>query len=588
MIRWTRPLVLALAALAVLAAPALGQGPATPHVVVTTPVLGSLVKDLVGDQARVTVVMPDGADPHEFRPSARDVAELAGADVVIADGLGLEEGLEDSLRQVRDGGTPVIEATSLVTLRRFDPDDREEIAEHGPEDPHIWTDPLTMREFVAGLAPALRVQAGIDVGDRAADLEGRLTRLDAEVRDTLADIPGPERTLVTGHESMGYFAARYGFRVVGALLPSLSSQAQASAADLADLRRQVREAGVPAIFNETGTPAGLADAIADETGARVVEIGTHTLPPDGSYETMIRDIARAVDGGLSGATPRADASAGLGPLIDPFADNDFMMRALIAGCLVALACAVVGTFVVLRGLAFIGDALAHGVLPGIAGALLLGLPGLGGAIVGAAAMIGGVSLIRRRSRLSGDTAIGLLFVGMLALGVVIVSRSDSFTGDLTRILFGEVLGISWGDIGIQAAATALVAVVAAICARPFLMLSFDRDQTRVAGFSAELHDWLMLCLVAVTVVVSFGTVGTLLVFGMLIAPPATAALVARRIGPMMGIAAVIGVLSVVAGLLLSYHADLAAGATIVLVEVALFFVALTARGVLRPAPAVAA
>ena len=120
------------------------------------------------------------------------------------------------------------------------------------------------------------------------------------------------------------------------------------------------------------------------------------------------------------------------------------------------------------------------------------------------------------------------------------------------------------------------------------MLSFDRDQTQVAGFSAELYDWLMLGLVAVTVVVSFGTVGTLLVFGMLIAPPATAALVARRIGPMMGIAAAIGVVSVVAGLLLSYHADLAAGATIVLVEVGVFFLALTARGLVRPAPAVTA
>ena len=154
----------------------------------------------------------------------------------------------------------------------------------------------------------------------------------------------------------------------------------------------------------------------------------------------------------------------MGPLIDPFLDNEFMLRALIAGCLVALACAVVGTFVVLRGLAFIGDALAHGVLPGIAGALLLGLPGIGGALVGAAVMIGGVNLVRRRSRLSGDTAIGLLFVGMLALGVVIVSRSDSFTGDLTRILFGEVLGISWSDIWIQLAATVAVAAWWPACA----------------------------------------------------------------------------------------------------------------------------
>jgi ABC-type Mn2+/Zn2+ transport system permease subunit/ABC-type Zn uptake system ZnuABC Zn-binding protein ZnuA len=577
-----------MAALAAAAGGALGQPPARPHVVVTTPVLGAVVEELVGDAARVTVVMPNGADPHEFQPSARDAAELAGADLVIANGLHLEEGLEDALERVRDDGVPVVEATDLVTLLAFDPSDREEIAEHGPDDPHIWSDPLTVRELVANLGPVLRDEAGIDVGQRAGALQDRLTDLDAELRGALAGIPDERRVLVTGHESLGYFAARYGFRVAGALIPSLSSQAQASAANLAGLREQVQREGVPAIFDEAGTPGGLADAIADETGARVVPIAAHSLPPDGSYLTMMRDIAAAVADGLAGPAPEAQEGAGLGPLIDPFADNDFMLRALIAGCLVALACAVVGTFVVLRGLAFIGDALAHGVLPGIAGALLLGLPGIGGAVVGAAAMIGGVSLVRRRSRLSGDTAIGLLFVGMLALGVVIVSRSDSFSGDLTRILFGEVLGISWGDIGIQLAATVVVAGLAAICARPFLLLSFDRDQTRVAGFNAELYDWLMLGLVALTVVVAFGTVGTLLVFGMLIAPPATAALVARRIPPMMGLAALVGVVSVVAGLLISYHADLAAGATIVLVEVAIFFVALTARSVVRPAPAVAA
>jgi ABC-type Mn2+/Zn2+ transport system permease subunit len=278
----------------------------------------------------------------------------------------------------------------------------------------------------------------------------------------------------------------------------------------------------------------------------------------------------------------------MGPLIDPFLDNEFMLRALIAGCLVAVACAVVGTFVVLRGLAFIGDALAHGVLPGIAGALLLGLPGIAGAFVGAAAMIAGVGLVRRRSRLSGDTAIGLLFVGMLALGVVIVSRSDSFSGDLTRILFGEVLGITWDDIWVQLAAAVAVSAVAAVCLRPFLLMAFDPRQARLAGFSAALYDWLMLGMVAVTVVVSFGTVGTLLVFGMLIAPPATAALVARRVGAMMVVSAALGIVSVVAGLLLSYHYDLAAGATVVLVEVGLFFVVLAVQAARRPSAAAVA
>lgn len=271
----------------------------------------------------------------------------------------------------------------------------------------------------------------------------------------------------------------------------------------------------------------------------------------------------------------------MGPLLDPFLDNEFMLRALLAGCLVAVGCAIVGTFVVLRGLAFIGDALAHGVLPGIAGAILLGLPGILGALAGAAVMIAGVDLVRRRSRLSGDTAIGLLFVGMLALGVVIVSRSDAFSGDLTRILFGEVLGITWGDIAIQLVATVVVGALALVCARPFVMLSFDPDQTRVAGFRTGLYEWLMLGMVALIVVVSFQTVGTLLVFGMLVAPPATAALVARRIGAMMAGAAAIGIVSVASGLLLSYHYDLAAGASIVLVEVGVFFGVLTLRTAMR-------
>lgn len=271
----------------------------------------------------------------------------------------------------------------------------------------------------------------------------------------------------------------------------------------------------------------------------------------------------------------------MGALVNPFLDNAFMVRGLVAGALVAVACAVVGTYVILRGLAFIGDALAHGVLPGIAGALLLGWSGLLGAAVGAAVMIGGVGLVTSRSRLSADTAIGLLFVGMLAAGVLIVSRSASFAGDLTRILFGDVLGTSWTGIWIQLAATVGVIAAAAVCARPFLLLCFDEEQTRVAGFSPRLYHTLMLAMIAATVVVSFQTVGTLLVFGMLIAPAGTAALLAHRAGVAMALAAVIGALSVVAGLLLSYHFNLAAGAAIVAVAIGVFFAVFAIRE-LRP------
>jgi len=258
-------------------------------------------------------------------------------------------------------------------------------------------------------------------------------------------------------------------------------------------------------------------------------------------------------------------------LVTPFASNPFMLHALIAGVLVSIACAIAGTFVILRGLAFIGDALAHGVLPGIAVAILVGFPGILGAAIGAAAMIGGITLITQRSRLSSDTAIGLLFIGMLSLGVVIVSRSNSFSGDLTRILFGEILGIGIPSILIQLAATIVIAALAIICARPFLLLSFDPEQAEVAGFSARRYHYIMLFMIAITVIVSFQTVGTLLVFGLLIAPAGAGALMARRIEVMILWAMLFGVLSMYFGLLISYHFNLAAGASIVIVTVAIFF-----------------
>lgn len=264
-------------------------------------------------------------------------------------------------------------------------------------------------------------------------------------------------------------------------------------------------------------------------------------------------------------------------LVDPFANNEFMRLALFGGILVACTCAIAGTFVVLRGLAFVGDALAHGVLPGIATAMLLGFSGILGAAVGAAVMMGGVSIVTRKFRLSGDTAIGLLFVGMLSLGVVITSRSTSFVGDLARILFGELLGITTTDLAWQFAALVIVGAIAFVSRRPFLLLSVDDGLARTSGFSARLFHNVMLTMVAITVIASFQTVGTLLVLGMLIAPAATGSLFARRIESMMLIAALVGSLSTYIGLLISYHYDLAAGASIVLTAVVIFALSATAN-----------
>ena len=260
-------------------------------------------------------------------------------------------------------------------------------------------------------------------------------------------------------------------------------------------------------------------------------------------------------------------------LIDPFS-FDFMQRALAAGVLAVLTTSLVGTWVILRGLAFMGDALAHGVLPGIAVALLLGVHPMLGAAVAAVVMVGAISLVHRTTRLTEDTAIGLLFVGMLALGVIIISRSGSFAVDLVAILFGDVLGTSWGDLVVQGVAAVIAVGGVVLFYRPLLVLSFNEQKAATLGLRPRLAHLLMMGLITVAVVASFQTVGALLVFGLLIAPPATAVLVARRVPIVMVAASVLGTVEVAGGLLISFHFDTAAGATMSGLAVAVFFVVL--------------
>lgn len=261
---------------------------------------------------------------------------------------------------------------------------------------------------------------------------------------------------------------------------------------------------------------------------------------------------------------------------DPF-EFEFMRRALLAGLLVAVTTSVVGTWVVLRGLAFMGDALAHGVLPGIAVAFLVGFDLTLGAALGAGVMVLGIDLVNRRARLAEDTGVGLLFVGMLALGVVIVSRAGSFATDLTAFLFGDVLGVETSDLWVQAGAAVASLVGAALFYRPFLVLSLHEEKAELFSLRPGLARIVMLGLVALAVVSSFRAVGTLLVFGLLVAPPATASLLVRRVPAMMVTAVAVGVVSVVAGLVVSYHTDTAAGATMAGMAVAVFFAVLLVR-----------
>jgi ABC-type Mn2+/Zn2+ transport system permease subunit len=230
-------------------------------------------------------------------------------------------------------------------------------------------------------------------------------------------------------------------------------------------------------------------------------------------------------------------------------------------------------------MSFMGDALAHGVMPGIAVAFIVGVDIAIGAFISAIVMVIGINLVNRASKLSSDTGIGLLFVGMLALGVVIISRTRSFTGDLTSFLFGSVLGVQDSDIWLQSIAAIITLIAVLVFHRFFLALSFNADKAASLGMRPRLAHFVMLALIALAIVASFRTVGTLLVFGLLIAPPATAALLVRRVPTMMITACLIGVASIFIGLIITYHFDTAAGATMAGTAVAIFFLVLTVREV---------
>jgi ABC-type Mn2+/Zn2+ transport system permease subunit len=202
-------------------------------------------------------------------------------------------------------------------------------------------------------------------------------------------------------------------------------------------------------------------------------------------------------------------------------------------------------------------------------------------------MIAGINLVHRQTTFSEDTGIGLLFVGMLGLGVILISRSDAYTGSLTGILFGDALGVTNEDLVLLGVVAGVVLVVSSLLYRNFLVLSFNEHKAKMLGLNPRLAHLALLGLTTVSIVGSFQTVGTLLVFGLLVGPPATAALLVKRVPVMMTTAAVIGVLSVAVGLMISYHADTSGSATISVVPIVLFFVVLTIRSLSRGAPAVA-
>ncbi len=248
----------------------------------------------------------------------------------------------------------------------------------------------------------------------------------------------------------------------------------------------------------------------------------------------------------------------------------FMQRGLLAALLVGVLCAVIGCYVVLRGMAFLGDALAHAILPGVALAYLLGGSLLVGAFLAAVIVAVGIGFFSRGSTLKEDTAIGILFAAALALGVALISSIRTYATDLSHILFGNVLGVSEQDLWLTGALGLLIVATIVILYKPFLVISFDPNLAATLRLPAEPLRLLMLILLALTVVVSLQTVGVGLVAAMLVTPAATAYLVTRRLATMMLVSGAIGAFSSVAGLYLSFYVNVASGAVIVLVATLVF------------------
>jgi manganese/iron transport system permease protein len=261
---------------------------------------------------------------------------------------------------------------------------------------------------------------------------------------------------------------------------------------------------------------------------------------------------------------------------------EFFVRALVAASIVGLVCAVVGSYMVLRGLAFMGDAVSHSAFPGVVAAYLLRGPFYIGAAIAAVGTALAIGWVARRGNLRGDTAIGVLFAGMFALGIFLFSLIPNYVGDLFGFLFGEVLGISNGDLIALSGLAVIVLVVVGLLWKELLYATFDPLGAAASGLPVGRLDYLFLALIALTIVISLQAVGIILVVAMLVTPAATGQLLARSFGRLVAVACVVGVASPIVGLYLSYWLNAASGATIVLVETALFLAALISKNGLAP------
>jgi zinc/manganese transport system substrate-binding protein len=264
---------------------------ARPNVVVTYSVLGSVVLDLVGDAADVTILIPDGQDPHDYQPSARDIETINNADIVVSNGLDFEEGLEDVLTSAIENGVSVYMIGENMTVREPDEDHAEEDGHaHGAGDPHLWLSPLSFTEALPSLADAINSATGLSIDETTA--LDQLTQLDNEITEIIGGISSC--VMVSGHDEMGYFADRYGCTVIGAIIPSFSTTSEATAKQIADLKVLATSNNVKAVFTGLGTPSEVSEQLASELGIAAVSLSTHYLNGAANYREFMLNLANQI------------------------------------------------------------------------------------------------------------------------------------------------------------------------------------------------------------------------------------------------------------------------------------------------------
>ena len=273
-----------------------------PVIAVTYSVIGDIVSQLVGDNATVNVVIPDGQDPHDFQPSAKDIETINNAALVVSNGLEFEEGLEEVLENIAKSGGNIFMVGEHITVRKIDDgddhgDDHHDDDKHADGDPHLWLSPATMLEMLPALTTALSEAVGADLSAEATALTTKLQDLDGQVESIINSLG--ECNLVSGHDEMGYFADRYGCNVIGAIIPSFTTTSEATAGELAELKLLVEQYKVRAIFTGLGTSPDTANQLAKELGIKAVTLSTHYLDGVANYQEFILNLTNQIAEALS-------------------------------------------------------------------------------------------------------------------------------------------------------------------------------------------------------------------------------------------------------------------------------------------------